>query len=410
MTRYSIIVFCFIGFLCGGCVNLKPIEAVHVSRIDGETFYQQRFQKYLEIRKSGKLIELYDTLANIPNADKIIPIPRKKNDTFSEDVINQAIQYASAANTSAFWIIKDGNVIVEEYFGEAEAGTFQISRSLSKPLGVIAIGRAIAEGYIQSLDQPASDFLVEWQGTPKEAILIRHLLDMRSGLARQERVDDSEHFILRAYLHPYHDEMIIEDYPLTNAPGEVYAYANANAELVAPIIERATGLKFERWIAEEILTPLNAAGGKIWLNRIGGTAHSGCCKILPIESWAKVALLVMQDGKWGDLQLLPVGFVKEMKTATPQNPYAGMGVYLGDKYIENRGAGNPNGSNMPTTYHSAPYLRPDLFLFDGNANQVVYFIPSEGLIIIRLGEAPPSDIQWDNAFLPNLFISDLDKE
>ena len=78
-----------------------------------------------------------------------------------------------------------------------------------------------------------------------------------------------------------------------------------------------------------------------------------------------------------------------------------------ERWVAQRGAGNPSRSNMPTTYHSEPYASPDLFLFDGNANQVIYFIPSEDLIIIRLGDAPPEDASWDNAYLPNLILRDL---
>lgn len=56
--------------------------------------------------------------------------------------------------------------------------------------------------------------------------------------------------------------------------------------------------------------------------------------------------------------------------------------------------------------HSEPYLADDLFLFDGNANQVVYVIPSQRLVILRVGGNPPcsSDSEWDNAFLPNTIL------
>ena len=369
--------------------------------------YLQRYDALRDIFQTGKLGDLYDPLGVIHGADEPTALPRAKNDLISPATVKTAIDYAEARNSAAFWIIKDGAVIVEEYFKGTTPETLLISRSLSKPLGVLSVGRAIERGHINGLDQSASDFITEWKGTPKQAITIRHLLDMRSGLARQERGSGPDSVMLKAYLHPRHDEIIINDYPLVTEPGTDYGYANANSELIAPIIERATGKTFEHWLAREILAPLAAPGGKIWLNREGGTAHSGCCAKLPMESWAKIALFVLNDGVWNGRSLLPPDFVGEMKTPTPQNPFAGMGLYLGADYIEQRGAGNPSRSNMPTTYHSEPYASPDLFLFDGNANQVIYFIPLEDLIIIRLGDAPPEDAPWDNAYLPNLILRDL---
>jgi hypothetical protein len=45
-------------------------------------------------------------------------------------------------------------------------------------------------------------------------------------------------------------------------------------------------------------------------------------------------------------------------------------------------------------------------MFDGNANQVVYVVPSEQLVILRVGDAPPRmpGAEWDNSYLPNLLI------
>jgi hypothetical protein len=56
--------------------------------------------------------------------------------------------------------------------------------------------------------------------------------------------------------------------------------------------------------------------------------------------------------------------------------------------------------------HSEPYLARDLFLFDGNANQVVYIVPSAELVVLRIGEPPPRSAsgEWDNTKLPNLLL------
>ncbi len=281
-----------------------------------------------------------------------------------------------------------------------------MSKSLAKPLTAIAIGRAIMLGSIRGLDQPIADFLPELKGTPKAAILVRHLLDMRSGLLDQGYSPDPEHPWNRAYLDPDHGQYIVQSYPLTDAPGSRYAYANAPSELIALVIERATGRRYSEFLSKEVLGPLGAAGGEIWVNRPQGLAHSGCCIKLPAETWLKLGILLLDDGVANGKRLLPSGYVREMRTGTPQNPNFGLGVWLGEPYRERRGFGAP-GAPGPQVLHSEPYLDPDLFLFDGNSNQTVHISPKHRLIVLRMGETPPKAPEWDNSTLPNLLIRGL---
>jgi CubicO group peptidase (beta-lactamase class C family) len=118
-------------------------------------------------------------------------------------------------------------------------------------------------------------------------------------------------------------------------------------------------------------------------------------------------VLVMQDGVWEGKRLLPEGYVRQMQTATAQNPYYGLGLYVAGDYIARRGFANPaRDREALRVKHSEPYLARDLVLFDGNANQVVYIIPSEQMVILRVGDSPPraNGNEWDNAFLPNTLM------
>ena len=114
----------------------------------------------------------------------------------------------------------------------------------------------------------------------------------------------------------------------------------------------------------------------------------------------------MRDGVWEGEQLLPKGYADAMRQGAAENIHAGLGLYLGHPYKEYRGANNPDSDPFPT-YHSEPYARDDLYLFDGNSNQVVYMIPSEDLLILRLGATPSKEQPWDNAILPNMVLEAL---
>lgn len=396
------------------CLKNAPLAAVALAflscnapaPLDDEAVYMERYERAENAVAGQTLSHTYDTLAPVIGADAPTPLPAAQTQRINETALDEAFAYAAGRNTSAMAVLQGGAVVRAQYFQGTNSQTPIVGKSLAKPLAVLAVGAAIKQGHIDGLDQPASDFITEWKGTPKEGILIRHLLQMRSGLKRQSAYSGPEDVMRRAYLHPRHDEIIINDYPLTDAPGTRYDYSNANGELIAPLITRATGARYETWIGEQILQPLGAPGGEVWVNRPGGMAHSGCCIMLPAQSWIKLALLIMNDGVWDGARILPAGFAQDMAQPTPQNPYAGMGIYNGRPFTPYRGAQNPDQKKWET-FHSAPYLAQDLLLFDGNDNQVIYMVPSQDLVIARFGNRPPKELAWDNAFLPNVILSGL---
>lgn len=356
----------------------------------------------------------YDPLEPVPGAAAYTPLPvaTPEQRTISVAALAAAERYAAERNSQALIVWRNGRIELAAWFNGADADTLIVGRSLAKPVTVMAVGRALAEGRLKSLDQPVADLITEWRKPrpefpARETMLVRHLLDMRTGFLAQSISTSPDSILNRAYLHPYHDQVIIDEYPLTHRPGERYDYSNATSELVAPLLERATGRRYADWIGHEVLAPIGARGGEVWVNRPGGTAHAGCCLLLPAESWLRLALLSLFDGSWEGRRLLPEGFIAETRRATPQNPYAGMGLYLAEPYAERRGAANPERTAQNQTLHSEPFLAPDLYFFDGNANQVIYIVPSQQLVILRVGNPPPPERGWDNSYLPNTILRGL---
>jgi CubicO group peptidase (beta-lactamase class C family) len=291
-----------------------------------------------------------------------------------------------------------------------EATTPLLSKSLSKPITALAVGRAIALGKIKSLDQPLAQILPELKGTQKGRILVRHLLDMRSGMLDQGFSPEADHPLNRAYLSTEHGREIIDNYPMVAEPGTRYSYANAPSDMVALVIERATGRRYGEFVGTEVFKPLGAPGGTIWVDREGGLAHSGCCTYLPAETYLRMAAFIHADGVLRGKRLLPKGYTAQMRKGTTQNPNFGLGLWVGEPYRQRRGFGAP-GTLGPQVLHSEPYLDPALYLFDGNSNQVVYVSPKYDLIVLRIGATPPApsatQAEWDNAYLPNLLIRAL---
>lgn len=378
------------------------IEPKPYSR-EAEATYKARFE---DIATSGKgELSAYAPLEAIQGAPPK-RLPPAKNPAITPAALDAAQAYAAANNSSAFMVIHGGQLIREKYWNGHSPSSLIVSKSLAKPITALAIGRAIMLGKVKSLDQPVGELLTEWRGKPQGQILVRHLLDMRSGLLAQGFTPEPTNIWSRAYLHPHHDEIILTEYPLTDPPGSIYEYSNATSELIALVIERTTGRRYAEFIGTEVLKPIGAAGGQVWTNREGGLAHSGCCALLPAETYARLAMLVAQDGTWAGKRLLPTGYVGQMKTGTPQNPHYGLGLWLAGDYIQRRGFANAS-RPAPKVLHSEPYRAADTVMFDGNSNQIVYIVPSQNLIILRTGESPPRQPEWDNSKLINLILSGL---
>ncbi len=326
------------------------------------------------------------------------------------DALSEARSYAQEMNSSAYMVWHDGQLVDQWFAPGVDVTTPLVSKSLSKPLATLAVARAIELGFIQSLDQPMADFVPMAVGTDKADIAIRYLLDMRSGMHDQDYSQDPESPFNLAYIGLDHGRHIIDDYPMLYEPGSTYSYANAPSDAVAMVIEGATGQRYGEFVSEQILQPLGAQGGRIWVNQEGGLAHSGCCAYLPAETFLRFAVLLRQDGNWDGERFLPEGFVEEMRQGTPQNPNFGLGVWIGEPYKERRSFAAES-QPSPRVLHSEPFLDAELYMFDGNSNQVVAISPQHNLIVLRMGPTPPapSDTQaeWDNSYLPNTLIRGL---
>jgi CubicO group peptidase (beta-lactamase class C family) len=369
-------------------VNTPAEEALYLKRLADPQF------------RTG---EAYDILEPIAGVRRPAPLSVAAKPTLSADAIAKANAYAEATNTTALIIWRGGAVQDAFYAHGADAATLQKSRSMGKPLGALAVGVAIQAGAIRSLDQYAVDFIPEWRGTPKAQITIRQLLDMTAGFMPQSPIVDPDSPSSRAFLDPHHDAFVIQHYPLIATPGAQYTYAGASADLVGIVVERATHQRFARFISSRLLAPIGAPGGQIWLDREGGVGHPGCCVLLPAEAWLRMGILLSQDGVWNGRRLLPAGFVGQMLTPSRANPHYGLGVFVPGR---DPAAADHGWVDTTRAKQSEPYAAPDLYLFDGNANQVMYIVPSRRLVILRMGDFPPKSSRWDNAFLANLVVRD----
>ena len=69
--------------------------------------------------------------------------------------------FLEETETTAFIVLRGGDLVVEEYYGDASHGSTMTSFSIAKSFMSTLFGIAIDEGSIGGLDEPITDYLPE---------------------------------------------------------------------------------------------------------------------------------------------------------------------------------------------------------------------------------------------------------
>jgi CubicO group peptidase (beta-lactamase class C family) len=370
--------------------------------------YMDRYFRMAGSQMMGKSQEAswYDPVDQVPGAkDQPLPFADDDERGVAPDAIKSAEDYAGAMRTQGLLVWQGGKLQSAKYYGDFTRTKLIASKSMAKMVSGIVIGRAIQQGFIKSLDQPVSDFITEWKGTPKATSTIREFLQNSSGISRFDYSNNLPWSqTMREYLGEHHDDLLITETEYQYKPGTEYDYSMITSDMLAIIVERATKQRYADYVGKALLQPIGAQGGTVYINRPGGLAHTGCCLMLPAESFVRIGMLLINNGKWEGQQILPESWMKETLTPSPANKHWGLHMWIGEPW-EKRRRVFPARSQPVGTLHSEPYLAKDIFLFDGSGNQAMWMSPSKQLIVLRFGPTPrPKTGEWDNSVLPNTIL------
>ncbi len=134
-----------------------------------------RFSWYKPLElTSGNFTE---PLASIATDQSGIPI----------EVFETASKYAEEHKSKSLIVQHKGKIIYEDYWDNTSGDSLFGLHSLTKTMNALLMGHAIEDGFIESVDIPASDFINEWKGTEKEDITIRDLLNMAANLTKNTK-------------------------------------------------------------------------------------------------------------------------------------------------------------------------------------------------------------------------------
>ncbi|WP_052664556.1 serine hydrolase domain-containing protein [Nitriliruptor alkaliphilus] len=280
-------------------------------------------------------------------------------------------------NSRAVVVVRDGALIAERYGDGFAADTPLHGWSMGKSIANAIVGRLVGDG---RLDLDDRDLLEEWDGEERADITLDQLLRMTPGLAFDE-VYEPDTDATRMLFRPGDTGAYAADQPLVAQPGEHWSYSSGTTNILCDLAQDASGLGTD--LAHELVfAPLGMTTATIEPDASGGLI----CSSFPYATardWARFGQWFLQDGEWDGAQLLPSGWVEYSTTpveiADPGTPY-------GAQWWLNAGPGGQ--LRMPS-------VPADAYWASGNEGQQVVVIPSEGLVVVRLGFSGSfSGVEW----------------
>jgi CubicO group peptidase (beta-lactamase class C family) len=260
---------------------------------------------------------------------------------FDELVVEEAVSRARAAGSRALLVMYRGQLQIERYFLADDAASLLPATLVARPAVAMAMGIALADHRIPSIDTPVSRYLHEWDDEARGHITVRQLLEETSGLETGGDV----HGLL--YHSPWDDmarlprfatsrgvrmllgndfESTALGFRLEHEPGGFHNVSPANIQLAALIIERATREPFENFIDAHLWRAVGAGRAELQLDRRAGMPAAHCCWRATARDMMRVLGLLGTDGSYEKRAVLPPGWVRVMTTASRVSSGTGMQV------------------------------------------------------------------------------------
>ncbi len=196
--------------------------------------------------------------------ERLAPLWRSiEVDAGGRRVVQRFDDFMRDSDTLAFLVLRDDVLLYEGYFNggsrEAPVTSFSVAKSFVSAL----VGCAIAEGRMQSIEDPVTRYLPELlarDGRYQE-IRIRHLLTMASGIRYKEGRLPWSDDALTYYGTDLRAAAVSST--ITGPPGQVFHYNNFHPLLLGLVLERTTGVPVSSYLQERVWRRLGHGGSRI---------------------------------------------------------------------------------------------------------------------------------------------------
>ncbi len=309
------------------------------------------------------------------------PLPIASDEAFAaaiDEILSDAFADADAGHR-AIVVLHDGALVAERYADGFDARPPLLSWSMAKSIVATLIGVAVNDGLID-IDAPAP--VLEWSADdPRASTTWRDLLQMQSGLEFSEDYGAPRSDVNRMLWGSKDTGAVAAGKPRIHEPGDHWSYSSGTTNLLSRTLKSILdnqGADYHSFGRSRIFAPIGATS-VIMEPDASGVFIGSSFIYATAQDWARLGQLYLQDGVWNDERLLPAGWAAFV--ARPAG--ASDGQYGGHFWL------NRDGDNGRKRI--LPGLPEDAYYMSGHEGQFVLIVPSEDLIIVRLGQTRGRD-------------------
>ncbi len=232
------------------------------------------------------------------------------------DALDRLVKRCEETGSDALVVVVDGRVVLDRFSGNGRRLIEEMS--VTKSVVALAVGSLLDDGRLESLDVPVHRFYPEWRQGRKKSITVRHLLEHTSGLQNVRTTD------VEIYPSPDFVQLALAA-ELVDAPGERFSYNNKAVNLIAGIVQRASGVRMDHYIAEKIFEPLDIRSFE-WALDSAGNPHAMSGLRIQAHDLAKLGQLLLDDGVYKGRRVISRSYLRDMLCPCVERDYGGCGL------------------------------------------------------------------------------------
>lgn len=292
-------------------------------------------------------------------------------DTTLLNTMVREVDAGEYVNIHSILVVKDGVLVLEEYFEGNDRNTLHEIRSATKCIGSMLTGIAIDRRFLGSENEPIYEYFKDdyepaagWSRQAKQ-VEIRHLLSMMSGYDCDDLATD---FACEDAMYDTNDWVQYSlDLPFAHDPGQHWAYNSSSLILVGEAIARGSGLKLDEFASRHLFEPLAIRKFRWDISPKGRAWIGGGARMIPREM-AKIGQLMLNRGMWHGERLLSEDWIN--KSTRKQGDMLGGVDYC---YLWQR-SWSYVGRELVTAYWAS-----------GNGGQYIIVFPDHGMVAAFTG-------------------------
>lgn len=210
-------------------------------------------------------------------------------------------------------LIKDGQVLAERYQYDRTAAHRFISHSMAKSIVSLAVGMALAEGKIASLDDTVAKYAPKLAGNPYGETSIRNILRMSSGVPFTEKYDGKDDLIKFGIARNKHGSIaalrMFTEREVEQ--GTRFHYASIETVVLAVLLRAVTGTTLSEYLAPRLWQPMGAEADASWIKSSDGLEIGSGSFNATLRDYGRLGMLLANDGAVGGRQLVPKDYLLE---------------------------------------------------------------------------------------------------